>query len=81
MLSTMLLADAVNKGGPGSGPHSEQGLSTLQNHTGKRVQINQPGSEHHGKVGTILRQAGNESGVDIKGAGTVWTKTENLREV
>ena len=81
MLTTMLLADALEKGGPGSGPQGGKGLSPFGNHTGKRVQVNQPGHPQHGQTGTVIRQIGNESAVDFKGDSASWIKSENLHEV
>ena len=80
MLSTMLLADAVNKGGPGSGPQGGRSLSPFKDHSGKRVTINNPGSSVHGVTGRIIRQIGNESAIDTGGDQTIWAKTEHLRE-
>lgn len=80
MLTTLLLTDAINKGGPGSGPQSGKGLAPFGNHVGKRVTVNSPGHPMHGKTGNIIRQMGNESAVDFRGDSASWIKTEHLHQ-
>lgn len=79
MLAQLLLLDSIAKGGPGSGPHGGgQHLAPFNDHNNKRVMVDQPGHAMHGKIGTVVRNMGNESAVDFKGPSVEWIKTEHL---